>query len=118
MRISPESGADIEFLHLLVWRSFRHLTSPLVSNRLRSLLARVLSGRSDANISFTDLITLLRALGFECRIRGDHHILWKSDVAEIINLQPRSSKAKPYQVKQVRRILRQHRLGLDDEHSL
>lgn len=78
----------------------------------------MLSGRSDTNIPFTDLMTLLRALGFERRIRGDHHILWKPGVTEIINLQPRGSKAKPYQVKQVRRILRQYRLGFDDEHSL
>lgn len=58
-------------------------------------------------------MTLLSALGFERRIRGDHYILWKPGVVEIINLQPRNSKAKPYQVKQVRRILRQYDLGFD-----
>lgn len=32
--------------------------------------------------------------------KGDHHIFFKEDIAEIINLQAlRDSKAKPYQVK-------------------
>jgi hypothetical protein len=90
----------------------------MVSGKLHSLLERVLSGRADANIAFADLIALLAALGFERRQRGDHHILWKAGIDEIINLQPRTSKAKPYQVKQVRRILHKYELGFDNEHSL
>jgi hypothetical protein len=90
----------------------------MASGKLHSVLARVLSGRADANIAFTDLISLLAALGFEQRQRGDHHILWKRGIAEIINLQPRVSKAKPYQVKQVRRILRKYELRFDNEHAL
>jgi hypothetical protein len=54
-------------------------------------------------------------LGLEQRVRGDHHILWKEGIAEIVNLQPKGSKAKPYQVKQVRGILTRHQLGFDDE---
>lgn len=92
--------------------------SILASGKLQSLLDKVLSGRSDANLPFVDLVKLLHALRFEQRVRGDHQIFWKPGIAEIINLQPRNSKAKPYQVKQVRRILQQHRLGFDDEHSL
>jgi hypothetical protein len=34
---------------------------------------------------------------------------------EIINLQPKRSKAKPYQVRQVRAILEKHGLRLADE---
>jgi hypothetical protein len=30
---------------------------------------------------------------------------------EILNLQPRGNKAKPYQVKQVRNVILKHRLG-------
>jgi hypothetical protein len=92
--------------------------STLVSGKLQSLLDKVLSGRSDANVPFIDLVKLLLALHFEQRLRGDHHIFWKPGIAEIINLQPRNSKAKPYQVKQVRRILRQYSLGFGHEHSL
>jgi hypothetical protein len=87
----------------------------MVSKKLRTTLERTLSGRSDANLAFGDLIAMLLALGFEERIRGDHHILWKDGVAEIINLQPKGSKAKPYQVKQVRVILATYKLGFDDE---
>ena len=81
----------------------------MAGKKLRAVLERILSGRSDMNVSFVDLIAVLLALGFEERIRGDHHVLWKDGVSEIINLQPRRSKAKPYQVKQVRVILVKYR---------
>lgn len=45
-------------------------------------------------------------LGFSERIRGDHHIYARADVNEIIDLQPRRGKAKPYQVRQVRDLIR------------
>jgi hypothetical protein len=54
-----------------------------------SLLARVLSGTSDAGIPFDGLRGLLRRLGFGERIRGSHHIFAKIGVEEILNLQPR-----------------------------
>ena len=60
-------------------------------------LDRVLRGTSDANIRFADLCTLLHSLGFEARIRGDHHIFTRGGVEEILNLQPRGSQAKAYQ---------------------
>ena len=64
-----------------------------------------MSGGSDANIRFDDLCTLLDALGFEERVRGSHHIFRKGGVSERINLQRVGSHAKPYQVRQVRRII-------------
>jgi hypothetical protein len=45
------------------------------------------------------------------RIRGSHHIFNRDGVDEILNLQPRGSMAKPYQVKQVRRVLVQYKLA-------
>lgn len=86
----------------------------MASKKLRAVLERVQSGHSDANLAFRDLIALLDALGFDERVRGDHRILWKADVTEILNLQPIGSKAKPYQVKQVRAILAKYALGFDD----
>jgi len=70
----------------------------------------VLSGASDANVRFTDLCALLESLGFECRTRGSHHIYWRSGVTEILNLQEKAGKAKPYQVRQVRTILVRYKL--------
>jgi predicted RNA binding protein YcfA (HicA-like mRNA interferase family) len=68
-------------------------------------LEQVLSGRSDANVRFEDLCTLLLAFGFAERTRGSHHMFGKPGIEEQINLQREGSKAKPYQVKQVRAVL-------------
>ncbi len=79
------------------------------------LLDRILRGTSDANIAFGELCQLLGRLGFDERVRGSHHIFTKKDVEEIINLQPKGSKAKAYQVKQVRGIVLKHKLGGEDD---
>ena len=73
-------------------------------------LKRLMSGYSDADISFDDLCSLLKKFSFQVRVHGDHHIFTKSGLVEIINLQPVNSKVKPYQVKQVRNLLRTYRL--------
>ena len=80
------------------------------------LLSHILRGASDANIPFEDFRHLLRRLGFEERIRGNHHIFTKDGVEEILNLQPKGRQAKPYQVKQVREVIVKYRLaGGDNE---
>jgi len=73
-------------------------------------LKRLMSGNSDADNAFDDLCSLLKQLGFQARVQGDHHIFTKSGMVEIINLQPVNMKVKPYQVKQVRNLLRAYRL--------
>jgi predicted RNA binding protein YcfA (HicA-like mRNA interferase family) len=75
-----------------------------------SLLDRLLKGSSNANIRFEDLRSLLRQLGFVERIKGSHHIFTREGATEILNLQPKKSFAKPYQVKQVRKILVEYKL--------
>ncbi|EGK88544.1 type II toxin-antitoxin system HicA family toxin [Microcoleus vaginatus PCC 9802] len=82
------------------------------------LLAKILLGNSDANIPFAQLCQLLRRLGFEERIRGSHHIFAKDGVEEILNLQPKGSQAKAYQVKQIREVILKHQLGGKDDASL
>ena len=76
---------------------------------------RVLRGSSDSNICFSDLRVLLLRLGFKERIKGSHHIFTREGVDEILNLQPRKSLVKPYQVKQVRKILVQYKLAKGTE---
>jgi hypothetical protein len=78
------------------------------------VLDAVLRGSSDANVPFSDLRNLLKRLGFDERIRGDHHIFTRNGVEEILNLQPRQAKAKPYQVRQVRAVILKYRLAGDD----
>ena len=77
----------------------------------KQILLQVLHGNADSNIRFEDLRSLLIALGFAERIKGSHHIYTKSEVAEILNLRPRGSFAKPYQVKQVRNVIVRYKLG-------
>ena len=81
------------------------------------ILDAILRGTSDANIPFGGLCHLLKNLGFHERVKGSHHIFWKETVAEILNLQPKGSKAKPYQVKQVRQVIVRYKLagGTDAE---
>ena len=77
----------------------------------RKILDQVLRGTADSNLRFNDLTGLLSELGFEVRTRGSHHIFYKAGVVEILNLQPKGGKAKPYQVKQVRNVILKYKLG-------
>jgi predicted RNA binding protein YcfA (HicA-like mRNA interferase family) len=83
-------------------------------SRLTKVRDQILRGTSDANIDFHDLRSLLDALGFRERIRGSHHIFTRPSVSEILNLQPSGSKAKPYQVRQVRQLITKYNLGEAD----
>jgi hypothetical protein len=83
--------------------------------KYEKLLIKLLRGSSDNNFQFEDLVFLLKKTGFTERIKGGHHILFKDGIYEIINLQPIGSKAKPYQVKQVRTIIQKYKLTLQDE---
>ena len=74
------------------------------------ILLKILSGLSDKNISFLELCNILNYLGFEERIEGSHHIFYKDGIKEILNLQPKNSNAKAYQVKQVRNIIVQYKI--------
>jgi predicted RNA binding protein YcfA (HicA-like mRNA interferase family) len=78
----------------------------------RKTLDRLLSGQADANVDFDDLIRLLQKLGFACRIHGSHHIFHQAGIAEILNLQPKGSQAKPYQVRQVRNVVLKYKLSI------
>ena len=68
-------------------------------------------GTSDAGISFDDLCGLLERLGFERRTRGSHNVFRRPGVMEKPNLQRAGSKAKVYQVRQVRDIILRYRRG-------
>jgi len=74
------------------------------------LLNKILSGRSDANIEFSELCQLLMRFGFEEDIHGSHHTFRKKGVMENPNLQCAGAKAKPYQVRQVRLLILRYKL--------
>ena len=75
-------------------------------------LEDVLTGQKDAHIKFSDLCSLLEYLGLELqRISGSHHVFAYPGIIELIDLQPDKkdhSKAKSYQVKQVRKFIEKY----------
>ena len=75
------------------------------------ILIKILKGSSDSNISFSKLCQLLKFLGFKERIKGSHHIFTKMTVEEILNIQPKGNCVKPYQVKQIRKVILKYKLG-------
>ena len=78
------------------------------------LLARILRGGTDANISFSELCALLAHLGFDERGRGSHRVFTRPGIEELINLQEAGAKAKVYQVRQVRAILPKYGIDADE----
>jgi hypothetical protein len=81
------------------------------------LLLKILQGKSDANIPFAELCTLLEKLNFDERVKGDHHIFTNPDVVEILNLQPKGSNSKAYQVKQVRNVILRYGFTLEENND-
>lgn len=82
-------------------------------SQYEKLLLWILCGTQDSNVAFSDLQKVLTILGFVVRIKGDHFIYTRDDIDEIINIQPKGNKAKPYQVKQVRNLILKYQLGGD-----
>lgn len=81
--------------------------------RFDKLVIALLSGTSDQNFRFDDLVKVLISLGFVMRVKGSHHIFARAGVVEIVNIQPVNAKAKPYQVKQVRELIIKYKLWHD-----
>lgn len=82
-----------------------------MGRRRRKLYEKIVGGDSDANISFEQTVNLLKHLGFTERISGSHHIFTREGIGELINVQGATGgKVKPYQVKQVREVLKKYNL--------
>jgi predicted RNA binding protein YcfA (HicA-like mRNA interferase family) len=80
----------------------------------RKLLDRLARG-AVANVAFDDLRVLAEALGFELRrVSGSHHVFTHQDIREIINLQSIRGQAKPYQIRQLMRLVERYDLNLRD----
>jgi predicted RNA binding protein YcfA (HicA-like mRNA interferase family) len=83
-------------------------------DRKIKLLQKLLSGSK--NIRFSEVTTCAEMFGFRLdRINGSHHIYVHPDVPELVNLQNVKGKAKPYQVKQLLKIIEQYNLQMEDE---
>lgn len=82
------------------------ITGQRLRGRHRRLYERILQGRSDANLPFKRVRTLLFALGFEERLESSHHVFTRWGIDRPIPLQDgRGGKCKPYQVRMIRDVL-------------
>jgi predicted RNA binding protein YcfA (HicA-like mRNA interferase family) len=80
----------------------------------RKLLIRLARGEL-ANVAFGDARSLLDGLGFELRrVSGSHHVFAHPDIAELLNLQSVHGQAKPYQLRQLMRLIERYDLRLRD----
>jgi hypothetical protein len=68
------------------------------------------------NIRFADMVNLVRGFSLELsRTEGSHHIFFRTDIPELVNLQNVKGQAKPYQMRQFLRLVEKHNLKLEDE---
>jgi predicted RNA binding protein YcfA (HicA-like mRNA interferase family) len=80
----------------------------------RQLLRRLLEGQLH-NVSFPDLVNLVEGFGFrQLRVSGSHRIFAHPDLPELINLQVVRGEAKPYQIRQLLRLVERYNLKLED----
>jgi predicted RNA binding protein YcfA (HicA-like mRNA interferase family) len=81
----------------------------------RKLLIRLARG-AVTNVAFGDLCGLAEGLGFELRrVSGSHHVFTHPSIPQLINLQSVQGQAKPYQVRQLMRLVERYDLRLEDK---
>ena len=71
----------------------------------------VMSGTADNNIRFNSFVNLMLRLDFEFqRQNGSHAIYYNAGIREFMNVQKDGSKAKAYQVEQLRKLILKYKL--------
>jgi predicted RNA binding protein YcfA (HicA-like mRNA interferase family) len=81
----------------------------------KKLLKKISEGQL-ANIAFNDLVSLAEGFGFHLvRTNGSHHLFNHADIPQLVNLQEVQGEAKPYQIRQLLRLIEQHNLRLESE---
>ena len=82
-------------------------------SKKHKILNKALSGSK--NISFNDIIFLIKAFGFTLsRINGSHHIFINSKIPELVNIQNVNGKTKPYQIRQFLSLIEKYNLNWED----
>lgn len=68
------------------------------------------------NVRFSELCGLAHALGFELqRVSGSHHIFTHPSIPKILNLQEVRGQAKPYQIRQLLRLVERYDLDVEED---
>ena len=79
----------------------------------KRILRKILAGSK--NIRFTEIVNLVQSFGFYLdRTSGSHHIFIHPEISELINLQNVNGQVKPYQLKQILRLIEKYNLRLED----
>ena len=71
---------------------------------------------SQTNVRFADVVWLAEGLGFHLsRVSGGHHIYAHRSLPAQLNLQNVNGQAKPYQIKQLLKLIEQYDLTVGEE---
>ena len=69
-------------------------------------------------LSFKRLCLIVEAFGFQCKGgNGSHKIYIKEGIEELLNFQNVNGKAKPYQVRQLIKIIDKYELLSEDDEN-
>lgn len=80
----------------------------------RKILRKLLSGSK--NIRFSEVQKVAEAFGFQLdRISGSHQIYVHPDIPALLNLQNMNGQAKPYQIRQLLKLVEKYSLTLGDD---
>lgn len=67
--------------------------------------------RHPHNVRFADFCRLLEWFGFRRKGgKGSHQTYWHAGIKEIMDIQPLHGEAKPYQLRQLARLVKQYQL--------
>ena len=67
-------------------------------------------------MAFRDIVGLAEGFGFrQARVAGSHHVFAHPEVPELINLQEVGGEAKPYQIRQLLRLVERYNLRLEED---
>jgi len=81
----------------------------------RKLLLRLSKG-DIRNVSFKDIRSLVEGFGFSLlRTSGSHHIYSRQDIPDLVNLQEVKGQAKPYQIRQLLKLIERYNLELREQ---
>ena len=77
----------------------------------KKLLKKLLN--SPKNVKFSEAVSLAEAVGFSLtRVSGSHHIFTHPNSPQLLNLQNVRGEAKPYQVKQLVKLIETYNLNV------
>jgi predicted RNA binding protein YcfA (HicA-like mRNA interferase family) len=68
------------------------------------------------NVAFSDAVSLVESFGFSlARVSGSHHVFVHPKTPEVVNLQEVGGEAKPYQLRQVLKLIERYNLKAEDK---